>query len=76
MSSMRSRQTGHVGSSTREGVGGGKGFRCVVGAGEGEGVKGSWESSGKEVFGCEEVGVWKVMLLMNTTWQVSGCRRS
>lgn len=49
VSSMRSRQTGQVGSSTREGVGGGKGFREVVW--EVEGVKGSWESSGKEVLG-------------------------
>lgn len=29
MSSIRSRQTGHVGSSIRDGVGGGKGLRCV-----------------------------------------------
>jgi len=29
VSSIRSRQTGHVGSSIRDGVGGGKGLRCV-----------------------------------------------
>lgn len=37
-----------------------------------EGVKGSWESSGKLVFGREVVGVRKVMDLMKVTWQVSG----
>jgi hypothetical protein len=69
VSSIRSRQTGHVGSSTRLAVGGGKGLRKVD---EEEGVKGSWESSGKLVSGREEVGVWKVMDLINATWQVSG----
>lgn len=42
-----------------------------------EGVKGSWESSGKLVFvgwADGEVGFWKVMDLMNMTWHVSGCR--
>ena len=74
MSSMRSRHTGQVGSSTSEGVGGGKGLRKVCGAGEG--VKGSCESSGKEVFGWWEVlGVWKVIDLTKTTWQASGCER-
>lgn len=66
MSSMRSRQTGHVGSSTRECVGGGKGLRYV---GFEEGVKGSCgEGEGKDV-----LGVWRVMLLTKRTWQVSGC---
>ncbi len=64
VSSIRSRQTGHVGSSTRLGVGGGNGLRKVDGE---EGMKGSWESSGKLVFGREEVGVWKVMDLMKVT---------
>ncbi len=64
MSSIRSRQTGHVGSSTRFGVGGGKGLRKDV---EDEGMKGSWESSGKLVFGLEEVGVWKVIDLIKVT---------
>lgn len=36
VSSIRSRQTGHVGSSIRDGVGGGNGLRCVD-----EGVNGS-----------------------------------
>jgi hypothetical protein len=49
VSSIRSRQTGQVGSSTRLGVGGGKGLRKVLVLVE-EGVKGSWESSGKLVF--------------------------
>ena len=73
MSSIRSRQTGQVGSSTSEGVGGGKGLRKVDDAGEG--VKGSWESSGKEALVRELVcvGVWKVIDFMNTTWQASGC---
>ena len=65
VSSIRSRQTGHVGSSTRFGVGGGKGLRKVDV--EDEGIKGSWESSGKLVFGREEVGVWKVIDLMKVT---------
>jgi hypothetical protein len=65
VSSMRSRHTGQVGSSTKLGVGGGKGLRKVDA--EVEGVKGSWESSGKLVFGRDEVGVWKVMDLMNVT---------
>lgn len=69
VSSIRSRQTGHVGSSTRFGVGGGNGFRKDV---EDEGMKGSWESSGKLVLGLEEVGVWKVIDLMKVTWHVSG----
>ena len=69
VSSMRSRQTGQVGSSTRECVGGGKGF----GYGWGVGVKGSWESSGKEVHGLEGEGVWTVMDLTKRMWQVSGC---
>jgi hypothetical protein len=46
------------------GVGGGNGLRKVDGE---EGMKGSWESSGKLVFGREEVGVWKVMDLMKVT---------
>ena len=75
VSSMRSRHTGQVGNSTKFGVGGGKGLRWVdVTAG---GVKGSWESSGKLVeglFAAVALGVWKVMDLMNTTWQVSGWR--
>lgn len=64
---MRSRHTGQVGSSTRLGVGGGKGLEKLVA----EGVKGSCESSGKLALG--SVGVWKVMDLMKMTWQVSGC---
>ncbi len=71
VSSIRSRHTGQVGSSTKLGVGGGKGLRDD--AGVEEGVKGSCDSSGKLVFGWEELGVWKVMDLMNVTWQVSGC---
>jgi hypothetical protein len=63
---MRSRHTGQVGSSTRLGVGGGKGLEKLAA----EGVKGSCESSGKLALG--SVGVWKVMDLMRTTWQVSG----
>ena len=63
MSSMRSRQTGQVGSSTRECAGGGKGF-CE----EREGVNGSWGwGEGKVV-----LGVWRVMLFTKRTWQVSG----
>jgi hypothetical protein len=73
VSSILSRHTGHVGSSTRLGVGGGNGFKKAEL--ETEGVKGSWESSGKLVFGLEEVGVWNVMDLMNMTWQVSGYQR-
>jgi hypothetical protein len=65
---MRSRQTGQVGSSTRLGVGGGNGFMKLAAAGE----NGSWESSGKLAFGWD-VGVWKVIDLMKTTWHVSGC---
>jgi hypothetical protein len=38
VSSIRSRQTGHVGNSTRFGVGGGNGFRKDV---EDDGMKGS-----------------------------------
>ena len=64
VSSIRSRQTGHVGNSTRFGVGGGNGFKKGV---EDEGMNGSCESSGKLVLGLEEVGVWKVMDLMNVT---------
>ena len=71
MSSIRSRHTGHVGSSKRFEVGGGNGLRKVLALGE-EGVKGSWDSFGKLVFECEDVDIWKVMDLMNITWQVSG----
>ena len=45
MSSIRSRQTGHVGSSIKDGVGGGNGFRWAE-----AGVKGSCASAGKDVF--------------------------
>jgi hypothetical protein len=38
VSSIRSRQTGHVGNSTRFGVGGGNGFKKDV---EDDGMKGS-----------------------------------
>jgi hypothetical protein len=44
---------------------GGKGFRKADA--EFEGVKGSWDSSGKDVSGREEAGVWKVIDLMNIT---------
>lgn len=71
MSSILSRQTGQVGSSTRFGVGGGKGLRLFC---NGAGVKGSWDSSGKLEFGFE-AGVWKVIDFMNITWQVSGCAK-
>lgn len=66
MSSMRSRHTGQVGSSTRFGVGGGKGLEKLAA----DGVKGSCDSSGKLASGLP--AVWKVMDLMNTTWHVSG----
>ncbi len=65
MSSILSRQTGQVGSSTRLGVGGGNGLRKAEA--EVDGVNGSWESSGKLVFGRDEFGVWNVMDLMNVT---------
>lgn len=54
VSSILSRQTGHVGSSTRFGVGGGNGLRKVEAD---DGVNGSWDSSGKEVLGRDAVGV-------------------
>jgi hypothetical protein len=54
-----------VGSSTRLGVGGGNGLRKAEA--EVDGVNGSWESSGKLVFGRDEFGVWNVMDLMNVT---------
>lgn len=60
VSSMRSRQTGQVGSSTREGVGGGRGFRASGEAAESAGkvdwvgVNGSRDMSGKEAV----VSVW------------------
>jgi hypothetical protein len=70
VSSILSRQTGHVGNSTRLGVGGGNGFKKAEV--EEDGLKGSWESSGKLVFAREELGVWKVIDLIKVTWQVSG----
>ena len=86
LSSIRSRQTGQVGSSTREGVGGGAGFddREVVFDGRGfedgggeaasEGVKGSWRMSGKEsVLDCGPPE--NVMLRMKTTWRFSGYKK-
>lgn len=71
MSSIRSRQTGQVGSSTRDGVD--VDVEVDPGTG-GAGVKGSWESSGKLVFE-GELGVWNVIDLMNLTSQISGCRK-
>ena len=73
VSSIRSRQTGHVGSSIRLGVGGGKGFSEFEDVVVAEGVKGSWLRSGKLPFG--GVGVSKVMERMKATWHVSGCSR-
>lgn len=78
-SSIRSRQTGHVGSSMREGVGGGNGLRkeAVTVDAVAAGVKGSCVSSGNDVLlWWGEVGVWKVIDLMKATWQVSGCNSS
>lgn len=78
MSSMRSRQTGQVGSSTRDGVGGGNGFKARLAPTPGSvdtpklGVNGSCLVSGKE-FVLSSKGVWKTMDLMNMTWQFSGC---
>ena len=81
---MRSKHTGQVGSSIREGVGGGAGLveRVVdlavspfAGVGEDgvrEGVNGSCRMSGKEsTFVCGRPE--NVMLLMKTTWRFSGC---
>ena len=74
---MRSRQTGQVGSSISDGVGGASGFvvrdelvGCRVDGGEG--VKGSLVISGKEVEGVVGEGVTKAIDLTKTTWQFSG----
>ena len=69
MSSIRSRQTGQVGSSIRSGVGGGKGLKELH-SGTAEGMNGSWLRSGKLALGA--VGVSKVMDLIKATLQVSG----
>jgi len=69
VSSIRSRQTGQVGSSTRFGVGGGKGLRKVD---VGDGANGSSAISWKFVFGEEEAGVWKVIDFTKMTLHVSG----
>lgn len=68
---MRSRQTGHVGSSMRFGVGGGNGFSELEDVDEAVGVKGSWLRSGK--LSLDRVGVSKVIDLMKATLHVSGC---
>lgn len=79
MSSMRSRQTGQVGSSTREGVGGGRGFRARLAAFgsvglnvvDNVGVKGSWDMSGNELEAAARLeageGVSNMMDLMKMT---------
>lgn len=74
-SSIRSRQTGQVGSSIREGVGGARGLLVrdeVVGWGrEGfrfvEGVKGSLVMAGKEALVVKVEGERKAMDLTKTT---------
>lgn len=77
VSSIRSRQTGQVGNSTSDGVGGGNGLRARLvpilesGATPRLGVNGSWLVSGKEGLSCAN-GVWKTMDLINITWQFSG----
>lgn len=65
MSSIRSKQTGHVGNSTRSGVGGGKGFRLlnVVALDR----TGDVECEVVGLFGGRSVGDSNVMLLTNTT---------
>jgi len=65
VSSIRSRQTGQVGSSIKCGSGGGKGVRTSVVVAD---VNGSCDIWGNDV-----LGVLKVMDLMKITWQVSGC---
>jgi hypothetical protein len=65
VSSILSRHTGHVGNSTRLGVGGGNGFKKVEA--DEDGLNGSCESSGKLVLGVEELGVWKVIDLIKVT---------
>lgn len=76
VSSMRSKHTGQVGSSTRFGVGGGKGFRLLEAATEDddEGVKGSWFRLGNVRFSL--MGVSKVIDLTKTTWQTCACKKS
>ena len=70
---MRSRQTGQVGSSTREGVGGARGLLLrevvlvAVGLGIAEGVKGSLVMSGKDISWEVVDGVRKEMDLTKTT---------
>ena len=75
-SSMRSRQTGQVGSSIREGVGGARGLVVreeavggwgVEGMGFVEGVKGSLVISGNDVEAEEVEGVRKAIDLTKTT---------
>ena len=79
---MRSKHTGQVGSSIRDGVGGARGFEFRVvevtvadGGGsalKGNGVKGSLFMSGNELESAA-AGILVSTDLMNTTWQFSGC---
>ena len=65
VSSMRSRQTGQVGSSIRLGVGGGNGFMELTRPPADAGPKGSLFNDDAVSFGC--VGVSMVIDLINVT---------
>lgn len=87
-SSIRSKQTGQVGSSTNAGVGGAIGFELRGADGSegcstvlvpfdvsirgGEGVNGSLVMSGKEGSSLSAWGIRSSIDLMKTTWQFSG----
>ena len=83
---MRSKQTGQVGSSIREGVGGAiglverevEGCKVLVVDGMGEfllidGVKGSFVMSGNDASWPGRSCVLNSIDLTKTTWQFSGC---
>ena len=90
VSSIRSRHTGQVGNSTKEGVGGGAGFDVRAGpdrpevsrAGAWEvlwvhvGVNGSFVVTGKLDGSLFASSVLNCIDLTNTTWQFSGCNKN
>jgi hypothetical protein len=61
VSSILSKQTGHVGNSIRSGVGGGNGFRVFE-------TEEEEAATGISIVGC--VGFLKVIFLTNTIWHV------
>lgn len=73
VSSMRSRQTGHVGSSRRFGGGGANGLLDMLVLVLSVDVKGSFVLCGKvDAAPTSESGLKNSTLLMKTTWQFSG----